>query len=276
MLMYSIANRYAHQLLAARAGSRQIAPLSSRAILTVADAYDIARSISDARIAQGETMVGRRIGFMDRQLGPDHDDGEASGTLFWAPLFDATVRTVDKNHGIQSLHGAVQPRLEASVVLRLRRTPEPDASLDALADCIESIAHGLEVVICPYPDWKFTAVDAIAAFGLHGTLLLGESHMLSPAARRNLALVLPNASVSLSCGGSLRRAGFGSDVMNNPIHALLQLHYLLQTQPHSAPLQAGEIIATGAWAAAIPVVPGDTWTTAFSGLSLEGMRISFV
>lgn len=279
MLMSSLANRYAHQLLDARACSRLIAPFSAAASLSLEDAYDIARSISTSRIAQGETVVGRRIGFVDRQLGREHDPGEeedARGTLIWAPLFDATVRMVERNHGIQSLAGALQPRLEASVVFRLRRTPAADAGLDELADCIEWMAHGLEIVICPYPDWQFSAADAIAAFGLHGALLIGEPHLLSPAARHNLAAMLSNASVSLSCGGSLRAAGYGSDLLGSPVHALLQLHRLLQTQPGSTPLQGGEIVATGAWAAAVPIAPGQTWTTAFSAIDLAGMRISFV
>ena len=275
MLMSTLANRYAHQLLDARARSRLIAPLSSSASLSLQDAYDIAHSISTARIAQGEAVIGRRIGFIDRKLGSEHDASATSGTLIWAPLFDATVRTVDRNHGIQSLAGALQPRLEASVVFRLGRTPAADAGLDALADCIESIAHGLEIVICPYPDWEFTAVDAIAAFGLHGALLIGEARLLSPASRRNLALTLSNASVSLSCGGLLRGAGYGSDLMGSPVHALLQLHRLLQTQPQCTLLQAGEIVATGAWAAAIPIEAGQTWTTAFSAVGLPGMSISF-
>lgn len=276
MLMYSLANRYAHQLLDARACSRLIAPLSSDTRLSLQDAYDIAHSISTARVAQGETIVGRRIGFIDRRTGAEYDEGAASGTLIWAPLFDATVRTVDRNYGVQSLAGALQPRLEASVVFRLDSTPAADAGLDALADCIESIAHGLEIVICPYPDWQFTAADAIAAFGLHGALLLGESRRLPPASRRNLALTLPNASVSLSCGGLLRGAGYGSDLMGSPVHALLHLHRQLQTQPQCTPLQAGEIVATGAWAAAIPIEAGQTWTTAFSAVDLAGMSISFV
>lgn len=276
MLMSSLANRYAHQLLDARARSHLIAPLSSTASLSLQDAYDIAHSISVARIAQGETAVGRRIGFIDRKIGSEYDDDVACGTLIWAPLFDATVRTVSRNHGIQSLAGALQPRLEVSAVFRLRRTPAADADLDALADCIEWIAHGLEIVICPYPDWQCTAADAIAAFGLHGALLIGEPHPLSSASRHNLDVVLSNASVSLSCGGSLRGAGYGSDVMGSPVHALLQLHRLLQTQPRSAPLQAGEIIASGAWAAAVPIEAGQTWTTAFSAVDLAGMSISFV
>lgn len=276
MLMSSLANRYAHQLLDARACSRLIAPLSSDASLSLEDAYDVAHSISTARIAQGETIIGRRIGFIDRKIGPEYDDSVANGTLIWAPLFDATVRTVDRNHGIQSLGGALQPRLEASVVFRLRRTPAADADLDALADCIEWMAHGLEIVVCPYPDWKFTAADAIAAFGLHGALLIGEPHLLSSASRHNLAAMLSNAGVSLSCGGSLRGAGYGSDLMGSPVHALLQLHRQLQAQPQGAPLQAGEIVATGAWAAAIPIEAGQTWTSAFSAVDLAGMSISFV
>lgn len=275
MLMSSLANRYAHRLLDARARSHLIAPLSSGASLSLQDAYDVAQCIATARIAQGETIIGRRIGFIDRQLGPEHEDDKLNGTLIWAPLFDATVRTVARHHGIQSLAGALQPRLEAGVVFRLRRAPTVDADLDALADCIEWMTHGLEIVTCPYPDWKFNAADAVAAFGLHGVLLIGEPHPLLPASRHNLAAMLSNASVSLSCGGSLRGAGYGSDVMGSPVHALLQLHRLLQTQPDCAPLQAGEIIATGAWTAAIPIEAGQTWTTAFSAVDLEGMSITF-
>ncbi|NMM26988.1 MAG: 4-oxalocrotonate decarboxylase [Glaciimonas sp.] len=274
--MSSLSNRYAHQLLDARAMSRLVVPLSSDACLSLEDAYDIAHSISSARIAQGETIIGRRIGFIDCKLDSEHDMGVTSSTLIWAPLFDATVRTVDRSHCIQSLTGAVQPRLEASVVFRLGRTPAPDAGLDALADCIEWMASGLEIVICPYPDWKFTAVDAIAAFGLHGALLIGEPRPLPLASRRNLALMLSHASVSLSCGGWLRAAGYGSDVMGSPVHALLHLHQQLQAQPRSAPLLAGEIIATGAWAAAIPIEAGQTWSTAFSAVNLAGMSITLV
>ncbi|MGV8898310.1 MAG: 2-keto-4-pentenoate hydratase [Burkholderiaceae bacterium] len=276
MLMSSLANRYAHQLLDARAMSRLIAPLSSHTSLSLQDAYDIAHSISTVRIAQGETIIGRRIGFIDRKHGSGHDASVTSGTLIRAPLFDATVRTLHRNHGMQSLANALQPRLEATVVFRLGCTPAADADLDTLADCIEWMAHGLEIVMCPYPDWKFTAADAIAAFGLHGALLLGEPHLLSPASRRKLALMLSNASVSLSCGGRLRAAGYGSDVMGNPVHALLQLHQQLQTQPQSTPLQAGEIIATGAWATAIQIEAGQTWSTAFSAVDLSGLSISFV
>jgi 2-keto-4-pentenoate hydratase len=280
MLLSAQANRYAHQLLAARANARQLAPLSESTRLTLADGYDIAKNILDIRIAQGEILVGCKIGFTNRTLWSKYSATEPIDQPIWAPMFDTTVRYTEDNHGIQSLKGAVQARIEPEIVFKLAKTPAPDATIDTMSDCIEWMAHGFEIVVCPFPNWKFDAVDAIAAFGLHGSLIIGEPKLLSAATRRNLAAVLADASVSLSCSAgdsiSLRAAGFGSDVLDSPVHALWHLHQLLQSQPQFAPLAAGEIIATGTLTDAYPIEAGQTWTTAFSGVTLPGLTISFV
>jgi 2-keto-4-pentenoate hydratase len=280
MLMSTQATRYAHQLLEARAAGRQLSPLSASAPLSIADGYDIAKSILDIRIAQGEKPLGRKIGFANRKLGPSDGLREQEGIPTWSTTFDTTVRYADDNMGVQSLRGAVQPRIQSEIVFKLGKTPDPNASMEGLADCIEWMAHGFEIVTCPYPDWRFEIADAIAAFGLHGALLIGEPKLVSAASRHHLAEVLADSSVSLSCREdgvySLRTAGFGSDVMGSPMYALKRLHRLLQTQPQFAPLSAGEIISTGAWAEAYPLAPGQIWTSAFSGVSLPGMSISFV
>lgn len=280
MLLSAQTNRYAHQLLAARANARQIAPLSESARLTLADGYDIAKNILDIRIAQGEILVGRKIGFTNRTIWSKYGATEPIDQPIWAPMFDTTVRYTEDNHGIQSLKGAVQARIEPEIVFKLAKTPAPDTTVDTISDCIEWMAHGFEIVVCPFPNWKFDVVDAIAAFGLHGSLIIGEPKLLSAATRRNLAAVLADASVSLSCSAgdsiSLRAAGFGSDVLDSPVHALWHLHQLLQSQPQFAPLAAGEIIATGTLTDAYPIEAGQTWTTAFSGVTLPGLTISFV
>jgi 2-keto-4-pentenoate hydratase len=280
MLLSAQANRYAHQLLAARSNSQQIPPLSNDAALSLADGYDIAKTILDARIAEGETPVGRKIGFTNRTIWPKYGVEHPIDKPIWGPIFDTTVRYSKDNHGVQSLVGAVQPRIEPEIVFKLGMTPPPDASIETVAECIEWIAHGFEIVVCPFPGWKFNAVDAIAAFGLHGALIVGEPKVLSGATRRNLAAVLANASVSLSVNEgdsfTLRAAGFGSDVLDSPVHALWHLHQLLQSQPQFAPLAAGEIISTGTLTDAYPIEAGQTWTTAFSGVALPGLTISFV
>lgn len=277
MLMTSQADRYAHLLLEARANARKL-PCLSKDGVSLADGYDIAHRILDIRDALGEKLVGRKIGFTNPRLWAA--SAEPVTAPIWAPMYDTTVRYADNNHGVQSLRGAVQPRLEPEIVFMLGQTPQADASVEDMAECVAWMAHGFEVVSCPFPDWKFGVADLVAAFGFHGTLIVGEPHMLSATTRQHLSAILPNASVSLSRseGGefSLQSAGFGSDVMESPVHALWHLHQLLKAQPQFPPLRAGELIATGALTAACPVKPGQTWSTAFSGVSLPGMTLSFV
>lgn len=276
MLMSTQANRYAHQLLDARAQARLIPPLSGNAPLSIADSYDIAKSIINIRTAQGETLIGRKIGFTNRKIWSKYGVSEPISNPIWTPMFDATVRFTEDNRGIQSLQGALQPRIGPELVFKIGKTPSPDATIEELADCIEWMAHGFEIVVCPFPDWKFEMADSIAAFGLHGSLIVGEPKVLSAATRRNLGQVLAHASLSLSCGDELRSAGFGSDVLGSPMHALWHLHQLLNTQAQFAPLSAGEVITTGTWTDVCPIKPGETWTSAFSGISLPGLTVSFV
>jgi 2-keto-4-pentenoate hydratase len=280
MLMSSQASRYAHVLLDARAESRLLPLLSAEEPLSIPDAYQIADRIAAIRTAQGEIHVGRKIGFT---INKDWDRYGVTDDLLapiWAPLFDTTVRYAEDNHGIQSLRGALQPRIEPEIIFKLSAAPPPNATPDDIADCIEWMAHGFEIVSCPFADWEFTVADVIAAFGLHGTLIIGEPHVLSSATRRNLAMLLTSSSVSLSCSTDrhaiLRAAGFCDDLLDSPLHALLQLHRLLQSQPDAPQLQAGEIITTGTWTDAYPIQAGQTWTTAFSGIALQGLSVAFV
>ncbi|AON52726.1 2-keto-4-pentenoate hydratase [Herbaspirillum seropedicae] len=280
MLMSSQALRYAHQLLDARAQSKVIPRISESEPLSVEDAYEIAHNIRNIRVAQGEQPIGRKIGFVVRKNWERYGIIDDARIPTWAPMYDTTVRFAEDNHGLQSLTGAVQPRIEPEIVFKLGKTPAPDASLEELADCLEWMAHGFEIVVCPFPKWEFTVADSIAAFGLHGTLIVGEPHVLSSASRHHLPQILASASVSLSCSTEsasvLRAAGFCNDEMDSPLHALWHLHQLLQKQTRFRKLQAGEIITTGTWTDACPIEPGQTWTTAFSGVTLPGLTVSFV
>ncbi|WP_075255929.1 MULTISPECIES: 2-keto-4-pentenoate hydratase [Herbaspirillum] len=280
MLMSSQALRYAHQLLDARAQSKVIPRISESEPLSVEDAYEIAHNIRNIRVAQGEQPIGRKIGFVVRKNWERYGIIDDARIPTWAPMYDSTVRFAEDNHGLQSLTGAVQPRIEPEIVFKLGKTPAPDASLEELADCLEWMAHGFEIVVCPFPKWEFTVADSIAAFGLHGTLIVGEPHVLSSASRHHLPQILASASVSLSCSTEsasvLRAAGFCNDEMDSPLHALWHLHQLLQKQTRFRKLQAGEIITTGTWTDACPIEPGQTWTTAFSGVTLPGLTVSFV
>ncbi len=279
MLMTTKANRYAHALIKARAGGTLHPLITDDDKLTLDDAYDIARSLLNIRIAQGETPVGRRIGFSNDRVRARYGKTEAITAPIWSTLFDSSVEYAMDNHALHSLTKAQQPRIEPHLVFKLARTPAADATLLELADCLEWMAHGLEVVVSPYKGWAFDAPDAVAAFGLSRKLIVGEPRMLSRQGRHHLPSVLAAATLSLSKmttnDSTLAAAGFGLELMGSPLHALHAVHRQLQLQQEFAPLQAGEIVATGSWTDALPVKRGEVWASAFAQLNLPGLSLSF-
>jgi len=276
MLTLAQADFYAQQLLTARAQSTLCNPFPANAQINLDDAYFIARQIQAKRIEDGEQLIGRKIGFANHSLLKKYGKLAPIHGLIWTPLFSSTVRYLDHSFGVQSLTGAVQPRIAPEIIFKLGSTPSPDATLDELSDCLEWMAHGMEIVVCPFPNWEFDTADAVAAFGFHGALLIGEPHQLASTTRHHLGSILANTSVSLSCDSTLLTAGFGSDLLESPLHALWHLQQLLKIQPESTTLQAGDIISTGTWTDPQVIHPGQTWSTAFSGASLAGLSISFV
>jgi 2-keto-4-pentenoate hydratase len=276
MLMSSLADHYAYQLLEARAHSRIIAPISRSSDLSPADAYDIAYSLDIIRIAEGERIIGRKLGLSKSFLHQNKNTLNAHQSTIFTSLFSSTVRVLDEKITIQNLNGALQPKLEPLMVFKLARTPTPHATQNELADCLEWMAHGLEIVVNPYGEEPFEVTDAIAAFGMHGALLIGEPHILSNSTRHHLGRALADASISLSCDERLIGAGYGCNVMLNPLNALWHLHQLINSQTRFPSLHKGEVIASGSWTNAYAIRAGQTWTTAFSGIGLAGLSVSFV
>ncbi len=279
MLMSTKANRYAHSLLKARTSGTLHPLLTDDGKLTPDDAYDIARSLLNIRIANGETPVGRKIAFSNRKIQPLYGKTELIAEPIWTSLFDSTVEFALDNAAVHKLAKVQQPRIEPHIVFKLARTPGPEATLEDLADSLEWMAHGIEIAASPFRDWEFDAADAVAAFGLHRQLIVGEPRMLSRQGRHALPEVLAAGSLSLSKsladGSQLCAAGFGSDLGGSPLHALHWLHRQLQQQPGFTPLQAGEIVATGSWTDPQPVSRGEVWSTAFGQLSVPGLAVSF-
>ena len=272
MLMTALANRYAHQLLDARQQAELIPSLSSRYPITVEDAYEIAERIGDIRVAEGENIIGRKFDY----LNDISTDSQRKAPLpFWGWLYDSTVQFMENSEGSFSLKGLQQARIEAEVIFQLGKVPPENATVRQMADCIEWMAHGIEVTEYPFTDSSRNLVDAIAGFGMHGALLVGEPKIVSEGSRKSLVDVLEYASMSLACGDVIQTAGFGNVSYSNPLHGLLKLHQMLSQQSRFPLLQAGDIIASGSWTKPISIRPGNVWLSAISGLPLPGLVIEF-
>ncbi len=262
----------ADRLIAAHDGATTLAPITAGAPdFDVAAAYDVLAEIERRRRAQGWQSVGRKIGFTNRTIWARYGVWQP----MWAHTWTHTVRFAPSGRASQPLAGLVQPRIEPEVVFRLR-APVPDtADAEAILECVEWIAPGFEIVQSHFPDWKFSAADCTAAFGLHGALVVGAPVALTADNRAALAAALPAFTLRLRRGETLVDTGVGANVLGSPALALAHLARVLATQPWAPPLAAGEVITTGTVTDAWPVAPGETWTSDYGALGLPGLTVAF-
>ena len=170
-----------------------------------------------------------------------------------------------------SQHGIFpQNRLHAAVRRVLLERPVWANTLE-LAGCIAWVSHGFEIVFSPFPDWRFSGADCAAAFGLHGALYLGPRLPLT----QSIINQLPRFRIALEGPDGKRLTGCGADVLDGPLRALGYLLDTLATDPGATPVGEGEIITTGTLTDAMPISPGDRWTTRLDGIDLPGATIAF-
>ena len=69
--------------------------------------------------------------------------------------------------------------------------------------------------------------------------------------------------------------GRAGNVMEGPLSTLRYVMDLLAEDRANPPLGPGEIVTTGTLTKALPVKPGETWTTALHGVALGGISVRF-
>jgi 2-oxo-3-hexenedioate decarboxylase len=247
---------------------RQIAPFSSRLEqFDLDDAYRVTAAVRQLREARGETPAGRKIGFTNRTTWPDY-------APMWGYVYDHTVHDLAAIGETFSLAGLAEPRIEPEIAFRLSAAPAPGMDESTLLGCVDAVAHSFEVVQSIFPGWAFTAPDAIAAYGVHGTLLLGPWRPVA-AFREAWEQALSSFTVVLLRDVEGVDQGQASNVLGGPLTAVRHLVELLSRDPVNPPLAAGEIVTTGTLTRAFPVAPGETWATELTGVALDGIAIRF-
>jgi 2-oxo-3-hexenedioate decarboxylase len=173
-----------------------------------------------------------------------------------------------------SLRGMAAPRIEPEVVLKLRRpVPQDDPLVEELADCVEWAAIGFEVVDCHAPEWRFTAADAVADFGLHAALVVGTPWPLEAEDPRRVAEVLRDMNVTLSRGGEVVALGEGRNALGSPLLALGHLARVVRKQSWAPPLSFGEVITTGTLTPLPHVSKGERWSVRVAGAPLAPLEV---
>lgn len=234
-------------------------------------AYQVAAELMRLRRARGVRPVGRKIGFTNRGIWARYN----VDAPMWAHVYEDTVSYARDGKATVSLAGTVSPRMEPEILFKLR-APVPAGCTDAqeLLRAAEWYAHSVEIVHSHF-DWKFRLPDATADWACHARLVIGAPQAIREQDIAALARALPQAKVALLRDGIRQIEGVAASVLDSPAYALGFLADLLVRQPFMQPLAAGELISTGTITDALPVRPGETWSTEISGLPLQNLSIAF-
>lgn len=260
----------AEELIELSASGGEAPPFSARhPKLDEAMGYRAMRRLHQHRLAIGWTPVGRKVGFTNRGLWARYGVRQP----IWGFVYDRTLVRAEGDRAEVALQGLAQPRIEPEICFGLRAPPPRSHDPHAILAAVEWVAHSIEIVQTFHPDWKFSLPDCTAANGLHGRLVLGTP---TPVAQiPDLEALLPAARVTLRCGRRKVDEGIGASVLDSPLFSLAHLVEVLAIQPEFDQLRAGDIVSTGTLTDAHPVRAGETWKTAFEGVPLPGLTVTF-
>jgi 2-keto-4-pentenoate hydratase len=206
---------------------------------------DAAYRIQNANVQRsGARRIGRKIGLtseaIQRQLGvnqPDvgvlNQDMDVSGE-----------RLVD-------VRRLIQPRIEAELAFVLAKAVPPGADRKSIGACIAYATVAAEIVDSVIKDWRITLFDTVADNASAGLFALGSRHApLSSFAPSEVTMIMRRR-------GEIVSEGSGRACMGDPLNALIWLAEASAEQ--GQPLQAGEIILSGALGPMVWVNPGDVF-----------------
>lgn len=227
------------------------------------DAEALQAEIVALRRARGERPLGYKIGFTNRTIWPVYGVHHP----IWAPVWDRTVTQLDGTLATVAVDRFVEPRVEPEIVFGLGRVPT-SSDPQAVVDSIAWIAHGFEIVQSPFPGWRFSAAEAIAAQSLHGALLIGpRKHRSHFPDMRALA----SFTLELSLGERAVAVGEARDVLDGPLFALC--HLVAELSRRGESLARDAIVTTGAITDAQPLHEGQTWRSRLHGIELPGLTL---
>ncbi len=241
--------------------------------LDLAQAYAVTAAISARRQRRGEIPIGRKLGFTNTTIWDEY----GVYAPIWGYVYNTTVSDISADRRcIFDLSRVVEPRIEPEITLSFKAAPQPGMTEREILECIDWVAHGFEVVQSLFPGWRFSAPDTIAAFGLHGALMLGPRHEVTNANIDFWMSILTSFEVSLHCNGQFADRGIASNVLGGPLSALRHAVEVLSQDRSNPPISAGEIVTTGTVTRAFAICSGQSWQSSFSGAPFESLLIELV
>ncbi|HZX55566.1 MAG TPA: fumarylacetoacetate hydrolase family protein [Ilumatobacteraceae bacterium] len=245
--------REAERIISARARRETLMPITDTQEMSMADAYDIQRRMTAARLARGERIAGWKLGYtskaMRSQMGIDQPN--------FGPLTDQMVL----DDGALLPGTVVQPKVEPEVALRFARPLTGECSIEEVLDATETAHACLEIVDTVWTDYRFRIEDNTADGSSAAFICIGAP---IPIATIN------TVTVELRRNGEPVGHGVGADASGHPALGVVWLAAQLAEQRTG--IRAGDIVITGGLTRAVDFVEGDIIDALYDGKPAVSVR----
>ena len=252
--------RLGDELYAALRAQTVLAPLTDREPgITIDDAYFISLRFLERRLADGEKVIGKKIGVTSKPVQDMLDVRQ--------PDFGFLTDRMHYPNGaaIPVAGNLIAPRAEAEIAFRLKRDlVGPNITEADVLAATECIMPCFEIVDSRIRDWKIRIQDTVADNASCGVFVLGEAEA-DPRAHD-----LPKLKVTVFKNGKPLSEGLGSAVQGNPLTAVAWLANTLGR--YDIPFRAGDIILSGSVVPLEPVGPGDEMRCEVDGIGSATCR----
>jgi 2-keto-4-pentenoate hydratase len=222
---------------ARRAGLTIDVLLSSEVPLSLAEAYRVQDEVTALRVADGERPAGWKLGYtsavMRAQMGVASPN---FGPLTDAMLLSSPAVIAD---------GALQPRVEPEIGLRLGRGISPPCSVEDVLGACDAALACLEIVDSVWSGYRFTLEDNTADGSSAAWVVVGPPLPLDD---------LASLPVALSVDGDVVERGVGAAASGHPAAGVVWLAEQLAVRGRA--LEPGDLVITGGLTSARPLEAG--------------------
>jgi 2-oxopent-4-enoate/cis-2-oxohex-4-enoate hydratase len=253
--------RYGDELYEALRARRTVKPLTEReADVTVSDAYAISLRMLARRLADGERVIGKKIGVtskpVQRMLDVHTPDfGYLTDRMLFA---DGAVMPIGAE--------LIQPRAEGEIAFTLKRELRgPHVTPEDVLAATESVHPCFEVVDSRIEAWRIKYQDTVADNASSGLFVLGP-----PASPRDVDFY--TCGIVVEKNGEIISTGAGAAALGSPLICVAWLASTLAT--YDVTLRAGEIILSGSLVPLEPVVPGDRMKLVIAGVGRTSVEFT--
>jgi 2-keto-4-pentenoate hydratase len=235
-------------------------PSAAHPGMDVRDAYAIQQRIVSARIADGERIVGWKVGLtskvMQQMLGvsePDH----AAVLSGWFAEDGVAIPRAD----------LIAPRVEAEIGFILKAPLRgPGVTVQDVLAATAAVTPCIEVIDSRVRDWKIGLVDTVADMASSARVVVGRTRI--PVEGLDLRLI----GAVLERNGEVVATGAGAAVLGHPAAGVAWAANTLG--PLGVTMEPGHVVIPGAVHGAAPADAGDVFTATFDRLGPVTVRFT--